>query len=76
MAGTKGIIEYRLTDRARAEMRRRQIDERDVASVLAEPEQREAVRTGREVFQSRRETGDPPRKYLLRYSWIPTAGPR
>jgi hypothetical protein len=66
MARVKGIAEYRVTDHAKVEMRRRQIDERDVAGVLAEPEQREVVRTGREVFQSRKETGDPPRTYLLR----------
>ncbi|OHB61834.1 MAG: hypothetical protein A2Y76_07365 [Planctomycetes bacterium RBG_13_60_9] len=66
MASTKGIVEYRLTDHAEVEMRRRQIDEVDVAGVLGAPEQREAVRKGREVFQSRREMGDPPRTYLLR----------
>lgn len=47
-------------------MQRRQIDEEDVAAVLAAPEQREVVRKGRDVFQSRRQAGDPPRTFLLR----------
>ena len=66
MASRKQIAEYRLTDHARQEMRRRQISEDDVANVLAAPEQWETVREGREVFQSRGRSGDPPRTCLLR----------
>lgn len=62
----EGIISYRLTDHARLEMARRQIDERDVAKVLAKPEQVEAVREGRKIYQSRIEVGDPAKLYLLR----------
>lgn len=47
-------------------MRRRQILEEDVAGVLARPEQRETVREGRDVLQSRTQSGDPPKTYLLR----------
>ena len=47
-------------------MQRRQIGEEDVAKVLAAPGQREMIRGGREVLQSRFESGDPPTPYLLR----------
>ena len=57
---------YRLTDHARAEMARRQIQEPDVANVLATPEQTETIRAGREVYQSRVTWGSPPVTYLLR----------
>ena len=66
MAERKGIAQYRLTDHAKEEMRRRQISERDVAKVLASPEQREAVRAGREVLQSRITLPHPSKTYLLR----------
>ena len=60
------IKNYRLTEHAREEMARRQIDSDNVATVLATPEQIEFVRQGRNVYQSRIEVGQPPRKYLLR----------
>jgi hypothetical protein len=66
MASRKQIVGYRLTDHAREEMHRRQISEDDLAKVLAAPEQRETVREGREVFQSRVPSGDPSRTHLLR----------
>jgi len=66
MASKKQIVRYRLSDHAIDEMRRRQVSEEEVARVLAAPEQRETVREGREVFQSRSESGDPPKVYLLR----------
>jgi len=53
MAASAPIQVYRLTDHARTEMARRQIQESDVASVLAVPEQTETIRAGREVYQSR-----------------------
>ena len=55
-----------MSDHASEEMCRRQIGDDDVAKVLAAPQQREAVRAGREVFQSRIESGEPSRTYLLR----------
>lgn len=55
-----------LTDHARMEMQRRGIAEVEVRSVLAAPEQREEVRAGRCVYQSRITVGDPSRVYLLR----------
>ncbi|MGE0127078.1 MAG: DUF4258 domain-containing protein [Blastocatellales bacterium] len=62
----KPITQYRLTDHAMDEMARRQISEQDVAKVLAAPEQTEEVREGRAVYQSRIESGEPPKTYLLR----------
>jgi len=41
------ITTYRLTDHARLEMARRQINEVEVERVLAAPEQTECVREGR-----------------------------
>jgi hypothetical protein len=66
MADRNEIARYRLTDHAKEEMRRRQISEEDVAKVLASPEQRETVRAGRDVLQSRIEVVRPPKTYLLR----------
>ena len=60
------ITLYRLTDHALMEMTRRQITEADVATVPAAPEQTEIERTGREIYQSRLEMGEPPKVYLLR----------
>lgn len=47
-------------------MVRRQITEEDVAKVLAAPEQTETVREDREVYQSRLQSGEPLKTYLLR----------
>lgn len=66
MTEAKSLTNYRLTDHAREEMVRRQITEEEVAKVLAAPEQTETVREGREVYQSRLPSGDPPKTYLLR----------
>ena len=66
MATTKSITDYRVTDHARDEMVRRQSTEEDVAKVLAAPEQTETVRAGREVYQSRLQSGEVPKAYLLR----------
>jgi hypothetical protein len=66
MAKSKPITRYRLTDHAKEEMARRQISKEDVAKVLAAPEQTEAIGEGREVYQSRIESGEPPKTYVLR----------
>ena len=66
MTHSEAITEYRLTEHARLEMARRQINENDVALVLVAPEQSEIVREGRTVFQSRMVLGQPPKTYLLR----------
>lgn len=66
MAEAKPITNYRVTNHARDEMVHRQITEEDVAKVLAAPEQTETVREGREVYQSRLQSGEPPKTYLLR----------
>lgn len=58
---------YRLTDHARFEMARRQIEEADVARVLAAPEQIEELSWPRRVvYQARLALGDPRKTYLLR----------
>ena len=62
----KPITTYRLTDHARLEMARRQINEAEVERVLAAPEQTECVREGRVLYQSRMEWGEPPKTYVLR----------
>jgi hypothetical protein len=66
MAKLKSVTKYRLTEHAKEEMARRQISQENVANVLAAPEQIEAVRQGRSVYQSRIKTGKPPQTYLLR----------
>ena len=62
----KPITTYRLTDHARLEMARRQINEAEVERVLAVPEQTECLREGRVLYQSRMEWGEPPKTYVLR----------
>lgn len=66
MTNSFSITDYRLTDHAQMEMIRRQIDEAIVAQVLANPQQVEAVRTGRDVYQAKIEMGEPPKHYLVR----------
>lgn len=55
-----------ITPHARFEIARRGLTEEVVRSVLASPEQREEIRPGRVVLQSRVEMGMPPKAYLLR----------
>ena len=55
-----------ITPHARFEMARRGILEDTVRSVLVRPEQREEIRPGRMVLQSRVSMGTPPRVYLVR----------
>jgi hypothetical protein len=66
MSDKSPLVEYRLTDHAQLEIKRRQISEAEVARVLAAPQQMEEVRPGRVVYQSRVEFGAPSRIYLLR----------
>jgi hypothetical protein len=66
MAKPKPITKYILTAHAKEEMARRQISEDDVVEIMAAPEQVEAVRQGRNVYQSRIEAGKLTKKYLLR----------
>lgn len=47
-------------------MMRREINEKEVAKILSDPEQVELVREGRVVYQSRIQHGDPSKPYLLR----------
>ena len=55
-----------LTDHARWQMRRRGITGADVLAVLRSPEQREEVRPGRCVYQSRLTFVESSEPYLLR----------
>ena len=48
------------------EMARRGITKDEVNSVLNAPDQREEIRPGRCVYQSRLTYGEPPKVYLLR----------
>ena len=60
------LLYYVLTEHARWEMLRRGITETHVATVLNAPEQREEVRPGRCVYQSRLEFGESSQTYLVR----------
>ena len=51
--GAEPIRNYVITSHATLEMERRELDEAIVRSVLRAPEQRMAVRAGRDVLQSR-----------------------
>jgi|ERR1051326_4404445 hypothetical protein len=62
----KPITQYRLSDHARFEMKRRQIEESTVAAVLASPGQTEALRPGRAAYQSQMVLGHPPKLYVFR----------
>ena len=57
---------YILTNHARWEMQQRSITEAHVAAVLTAPEQREEIRPGRCVYQSRLTFGEPPKVHLVR----------
>ena len=59
-----GLREFTVTPHAAVEMRRRGIDAASVRHVLETPEQRETVRKGRDVLQSRIEV--EAKTYLLR----------
>ena len=58
------ITEYQITSHATFEMRRRGIDESVLRQVLDAPEQRHAVRPGRDVLQARIEFQG--KSYLVR----------
>ena len=60
------LSNYVFTGHALLEMQRRRISEAEVGNVLAIPGQREEVRPGRCVYQSKQRIGDPLKEYLLR----------
>ena len=64
MERSEPIRDHVITPHAAFEMHRRGIDETTVCQVLTQPEQREVVRPGREVLQSRLEIEG--RLYLVR----------
>lgn len=61
---SESVDDYVITDHAAFEMKRRNISPELVGQILAQPEQRVAVRKGREVFQSRIHVADG--QYLYR----------
>ena len=58
------VVEYSISPHAAFEMERRGVDEAVVRRVLGAPEQRENVRLGRDVLQSRIEVDK--KAYLVR----------
>ena len=60
------VQHYVLTEHARWEMQRRDVTETEVAMVLQTPGQREEVRPGRCVYQSRLRFRESPTEYLVR----------
>jgi hypothetical protein len=58
------IVAFVLTPHGTSELHRRGLDEAIVRQVLAAPEQREALRPGRDVLQSRVEIAG--KRYLVR----------
>jgi hypothetical protein len=60
------LEKYRLTDHALFEVERRGITRDEIDRVLSAPEQMEAVRVGRVVYQSRIVVEDTAQIYLLR----------
>ena len=66
MPGLEPVFEFVFTDHALTEMARREISQGQVRNVLTKPEQMEWIRGGRAVYQSKYNTGEPPKTYLLR----------
>ena len=60
------IENYRLTNHARFQMKRRGITEDQVAKVLAAPEQVEVIRSGRVMYHTRFKRNENEAVYLLR----------
>ena len=58
------ILDFVITEHAAFEMRRRDIDEATLRSVLATPEQRSSVRSGRDVLERRVTVED--KEYVVR----------
>ena len=55
-----------ITDHARLEMDRRQIDEATVRAIVANPEQVVKTGRGRWIYQSRLRQGDARKMYIVR----------
>ena len=66
MPSLEPIFEFVFTDHALTEMARRGISQEHVRNGLASPEQMEWIREGRAVYQSKYDTREPPKTYLLR----------
>jgi hypothetical protein len=62
----QSIANYVLTDHAKLELVRRGLSEQVIHAILSGPEQRDAVRPGRVVLQSRLSMGEPATTFLVR----------
>jgi hypothetical protein len=60
------IVDYVLTDHAKLELFRRGLSEQIIHAILSAPEERDAVRPGRVVLQSRLSMGEPATTFLVR----------
>jgi Domain of unknown function (DUF4258) len=60
------IVEYVITDHAKLELFRRGLSEQIIHAILSAPEQRDTVRPGRVVLQSRFSMGEPATTFLVR----------
>ena len=60
------IVNYVLTDHATRELIRRGLSEQVIHAILSRPEQRDSVRPGRVVLQSRLSMGEPSVTFLVR----------
>lgn len=63
---TGAIGEYRLTDHAKFVMHRSQINQDEVDLILNSPQQVLTVRIGPKIYQSKLESGEPFKIYLIR----------
>lgn len=60
------IVDYVVTDHAKLELFRRGLSEQIIHAILSAPEQRDAVRPGRVVLQSRLSMAEPATTFLVR----------
>lgn len=66
MPDIEPIIDFVFTEHALMEMERRGISQEQVRNMLAHPRQMEILREGRAVYQTKYDTGNPSKTYVLR----------
>jgi hypothetical protein len=66
MPDIEPIIDFVFTEHALMEMERREISQEQVRNVLANPGQLEILRAERAVYQTKYDTGNPSKTYVLR----------
>jgi hypothetical protein len=62
----ESIVDYVVTDHAKLELFRRGLSEQIIHAILFAPEERDTVRPGRVVLQSRLLMGEPATTFLVR----------